>query len=82
MISSRLWGLVLGPLIMASLIPIIAPAFAQEAGDFVNRRIEIWALFYKFMVAAFVVGAAVQGTMVYISYKFREGKVKAREVTR
>jgi heme/copper-type cytochrome/quinol oxidase subunit 2 len=30
------------------------------------------------MTAAFIVGAVVQGTLVYIIFKFREKKVKSR----
>jgi heme/copper-type cytochrome/quinol oxidase subunit 2 len=80
--SVRLLSLVLAPLLFASLIPIIDSAFAQEEGQFVNRRVEIWDLFYRLMTAAFIVGAIVQGVMLFISVRFREGKVKQREVAR
>jgi len=80
--SARLLSLVLAPLLVASLIPILDSAFAQEADQFVNRRIEIWALFYRLMTAAFIVGAVVQGVMLFIAVRFREGKVKQREVAR
>jgi heme/copper-type cytochrome/quinol oxidase subunit 2 len=77
-----LYAFVLAPLLIAFLIPILAPAFAQEAGEFVNRKIEIWALFYRFMTAAFVVGAVVTGVMVFIIVHFNEKNVKKREVAR
>lgn len=35
-----------------------------------------WDLFYKMMTAAFIVGAAVQGTLVYVTFHFREKKQK------
>ncbi len=76
MVSTKLYAFVLAPLLIASLIPILAPAYAQEAEKYINRRVEIWALFYKLMVAAFIVGAVVQGVMLFIAIRFREGKVK------
>jgi heme/copper-type cytochrome/quinol oxidase subunit 2 len=52
--------------------------FAQESEEFVVRRVEIWALFYRLMVAAFVVGAVVQGAIVYVCWRFRESHKKNR----
>ena len=42
----------------------------------VFRRVEIWGLFYRLMVVAFVVGAVVQGTIIYITWRFRESNKK------
>jgi len=81
-VSIKLYAFVLAPLLIAFLIPILAPAFAQEAGEFVNRKIEIWGLFYKFMTAAFIVGAVVTGVIVFIISHFNEKNVKKREVAR
>lgn len=36
----------------------------------------VWDLFYKMMTAAFIVGAAVQGTLVFVTFRFREKKKK------
>jgi uncharacterized membrane protein len=60
---------------------IVVPAFAQQssssqAQQYLNRRVEIWALFYRGMVAAFVVGAVVQGSIIYVGWRFREGHKK------
>ena len=61
---------------------VILPAFDQEsstssqAQQYLNRRVEIWALFYRGMVAAFVVGAVVQGSIIYVGWRFREGNKK------
>ena len=57
---------------------VIGPAFAQESSQaqYINRRVEIWALFYRGMVAAFVVGAVVQGSIIYVGWRFREGHKK------
>ena len=87
MISTRSnLGLVLMALCAIAAISIlsfvIAPAFAQEASSssqaqqYLNRRVEIWALFYRGMIAAFVVGAVVQGSIIYVAVRFREGNKK------
>ncbi|HJY10768.1 MAG TPA: hypothetical protein VJ250_07430 [Nitrososphaeraceae archaeon] len=44
--------------------------------ELVVRRVEIWGLFYRLMIVAFVVGAVVQGTIIYISWRFRESNKK------
>ena len=60
--KSNLWLILL---LFSPLIVIVLSSFdnvfAQESEEFVIRRVEIWALFYRLMVAAFVVGAVVQG---------------------
>ncbi|MGB7883234.1 MAG: heme transporter CcmC [Nitrososphaeraceae archaeon] len=50
--------------------------FAQEAEELIVRRVAIWDLFYQGMVAAFVFGALVQGTLIYIYWRFRETNPK------
>jgi hypothetical protein len=61
---------------------VVVPAFAQESSSsqgqqqYLNRRVEIWALFYRGMIAAFVVGAVVQGSIIYVGWRFREGHKK------
>jgi len=81
LVSTKLFGLVLVPLLFTSLVLILVPAYAQEEGQYLNRRVEIWGLFYKLMTAAFIVGAVVQGVMLFIAVRFREGKVKKQEVS-
>lgn len=49
---------------------------AQNPDQYVLRRIEIWGLFYRLMVAAFVVGSVVQGCIVYVCWRFRESNPK------
>ena len=88
MISSRTnLSIFLFPLFLSVVIVVssfvIMPAFAQEssssqAQQYLNRRVEIWALFYRGMVAAFVVGAVVQGSIIYVAWRFREGHKKNR----
>jgi heme/copper-type cytochrome/quinol oxidase subunit 2 len=55
--------------------------YAQQEQQVVDRSALAWGLFYKMMTAAFIVGAVVQGTLVYIIFKFREKKVKSRLVS-
>ena len=79
-LSSRGWGLILvviAPLVVVSILSIVVgQAFGQEAQQMTVRRVEIWALFYRGMVAAFVVGAVVQGSIIYVGWRFREGNKK------
>src|SRR5918912_4436359 len=84
--SNSSWGLLLvmfAPLALVSFLSIIVgQAFGQESSQpqqqILNRRVEIWALFYRGMVAAFVVGAVVQGSIIYVWWRFREGHKKNR----
>jgi nicotinamide riboside transporter PnuC len=65
-------------------------AFAQESAqqqgqgstggsppeELIIRRVEIWGVFYRLMVVAFVVGAVVQGVIIYVCWRFRESHKK------
>jgi hypothetical protein len=44
--------------------------------DVVVRRVEIWGVFYRLMIIAFAVGAVVQGTIIYVCWRFRESNKK------
>jgi heme/copper-type cytochrome/quinol oxidase subunit 2 len=71
------------PLLSLSVISYLSfnYAFAQGAADpeeVVLRRFEIWGVFYRLMVAAFVVGSVVQGTIVYVCWRFSESNPKNR----
>lgn len=78
----RLLLFVVTPLVALLVLSlVIVPAFAQQssssqAQQYLNRRVEIWALFYRGMIAAFVVGAVVQGSIIYVGWRFREGHKK------
>ena len=52
------------------------PTEGSASEEAVFRRVEIWGLFYRLMVIAFVVGAVVQGTIIYICWRFRESNKK------
>ena len=54
---------------------------AQEAEELIVRRVAIWDLFYQGMVAAFVVGALVQCTLIYIYWRFRESNPRNKPRT-
>ncbi len=68
------------------LIPVVAvvlfgidSAFAQESTEnYILHRVEIWSLFYRLMVVAFVIGAVVMGTIFYVVWRFRESHPKNR----
>ena len=62
------------------VIPAIEIAFAagDEPGQYVDRRVIIWNLFFKMMTIAFVVGAVVSGTIIWQCWRFRESHPKAK----
>ena len=68
-------------IIMATLfiIPMVTLAFAAETtGDYLDRKAEIWNLFFRMMTVAFVVGGVIAGTMVWQVWRFRESNPKAK----
>jgi len=72
--------------IILLLIPVVAvfllgidSVFAQESTErYVLHRVEIWGLFYRLMVVAFVIGAVVMGSIAYVVWRFRESHPKNR----
>ena len=75
---SKSWLLLtIASLVTISLLSLAEYALAQEsAEDYVIRRVEIWSTFYRLMIIAFIVGAVVQGTIVYIIWRYRESNKK------
>ncbi len=73
--------LLLVPVAMLALLGLdFSAAFAQETTErYLSARIEIWALFYRLMVVAFVIGAVVMGVTTYVVWRFRESHPKNRE---
>ena len=68
-------------IIMATLfiIPTVSLAFAAEtAGEYIDRKAEIWNLFFRMMTGAFVVGGVIAGTMVWQVWRFRESNPKSK----
>jgi len=61
------------------IVPTIDYVFAQEEpGEYLDRRVVIWNLFFRMMVVAFTIGAVVSGTMVWLCIRFRESNPKAK----
>jgi heme/copper-type cytochrome/quinol oxidase subunit 2 len=78
MISHSAIVLFLIPVVAVSLLGIDS-AFAQESPQrYIANRVEIWALFYRLMVVAFVIGAVVMGVVTYVVWRFRESHPKNR----
>lgn len=79
MISYSALVLILLLIAVLTLLGVNSAAFAQETTErYLSARIEIWALFYRLMVVAFVIGAVVMGTMTYVIWRFRESHPKNR----
>jgi heme/copper-type cytochrome/quinol oxidase subunit 2 len=70
--------LVLAVLVM---VPTIDHVFAagDEPGEYIDRRVLIWNLFFRMMTAAFTVGAVVAGTMIWLCWRFRESNPKVTQ---
>jgi len=61
------------------IIPTLDYVLAQqEPGEYLDRRVEIWNLFFRMMVVAFTIGAVVSGTMIWLIIRFRESNPKAK----
>ena len=61
------------------IIPTLDYVFAQdEPGEYLDRRAEIWNLFFRMMVVAFTIGAVVSGTLIWLILRFRESNPKAK----
>ncbi|MBA4436738.1 MAG: heme transporter CcmC [Nitrosopumilus sp.] len=62
------------------IVPAVEYAFAAgaEPGEYLDRRVVIWNLFFRMMTIAFVVGAVVSGTMIWQVWRFRESHPKAK----
>ena len=61
------------------IIPSLQYAFAQdEPAEYMDRRVEIWNLFFRMMTVAFTIGAVVSGTLIWLIIRFRESNPKAK----
>lgn len=78
MVSHSAIILLLIPVVAVSLLGIDY-AFAQESTErYILHRVEIWGLFYRLMVVAFVIGSVVMGSIAYVVWRFRESHPKNR----
>ena len=79
MVSYSALVLILVPVAVLTLLGVDSAAFAQETTErYLSARVEIWALFYRLMVVAFVIGAVVMGVMTWVVWRFRESNPKNR----
>jgi heme/copper-type cytochrome/quinol oxidase subunit 2 len=79
MVSHSAIVLILIPIVLLMILGLDIAAFAQESTErYIIARVEIWALFYRLMVVAFVIGAVVMGTITYVVWRFRESHPKNR----
>ena len=61
------------------IIPTLDLVFAAETtGEYIDRKAEIWNLFFRMMTVAFVVGGVIAGTMVWQVWRFRESNPNAK----
>jgi len=61
------------------IIQTISLVFAAEtAGEFIDRKAEIWNLFFRMMTIALEVGGVIAGTMVWQVWRFRESNPKSK----
>ena len=69
-------------LVVAVLIVIPAAGYVYAAGDepgqYLDRRVEIWNLFFRMMTVAFTIGAVVSGTIIWLILRFRESNPNAK----
>ena len=67
-------------LLSVIILPSLQYAFAagDEPGEYLDRRVEIWNLFFRMMTVAFVIGAVVSGTLIWLIFRFRESNPKAK----
>ncbi len=61
------------------ILPSLQYALAQgdEPGEYMDRRVEIWNLFFRMMTVAFTIGAVVSGTLIWLVWRFRESHPNA-----
>lgn len=69
-------------LVLAVLVVVPAAGYVYAAGDepgeYLDRRVEIWNLFFRMMTVAFTIGAVVSGTIIWLILRFRESNPKAK----
>ena len=70
-------------LMILFVLPAVSLAFGEEkTGEYLNRRAEIWNLFFRMTTAAFVIGAVVSGTLIWLIWRFRESHPKNKTPTK
>ncbi|MEW6044808.1 MAG: heme transporter CcmC [Thermoproteota archaeon] len=69
---------ILAVLVILPTLHLVFAAETSEPGQYVQRKVEIWNLFFKMMTIAFTVGAVVSGTLIWLVWRFRESHPKAK----
>lgn len=71
---------IVGALVMMAVMFTVNVAFAAtaEPGEYLDRRVEIWNLFFRMMVVAITIGAVVSGTIIWLIWRFRESHPNAK----
>ena len=61
------------------ILPSADQVFAAgtTTGEYLDRTVVIWGLFYRLMIVAFTVGTVVSGLIVWLVLRFRESNPKA-----
>ena len=84
-LQSKYWILLAFLPLTILYVSYFEQAFGQEssvsdptADSYIIRQVEVWGLFYRMMVAAFIVGAIVQGTILYVCWRYRESHKRNR----
>lgn len=86
-LQSKYWILLAFlPLFAILYVSYFEQVFGQEessvsdptADSYIIRQVEVWGLFYRMMVAAFIVGAVVQGVILYVCWRYRESHKRNR----
>lgn len=78
-------GIILGAFLAIAALTalpavVMGAAFAagDEPGEYTDRRVLIWNLFFRMMTVAFTVGAVVSGTIIWQVWRFRESHPNAK----
>ena len=70
-------GITLALLVIIPSVQYVLAA-GDSAGEYLDRRVAIWGLFYRLMIVAFTVGTVVSGLIVWLVLRFRESNPKAK----
>ena len=70
-------GVVLALLVVIPSVQYVLAA-GDSTGEYLDRRVAIWGLFYRLMIVAFTVGTVVSGMIVWLVLRFRESNPKAK----
>lgn len=71
-------------LALVSQIQFVHAQLGQSVGEkkYIDLRAEVWNLFFRMTTAAFVVGAIVSGTIIWLVWRFRESNPKNKAPTK